>query len=285
MPRLKLSSIWIVVLFYLLFTLVLCAIWDVKYLQTLIFWRPRLIVLIFILFRTLLLKTRFRAQISLIDALLVYFLLGSFYTETAHLNTLLFAKWDSYLDMADMWMFGFQPALLFSKVLNHGLFSELMFMGYFSYYLMPLATFVVVWVNRKVHFEKVSFIILTSFFLYYVLFILMPAEGPQYFYAFPHNQIEAKGVFAFLVKQIQLLGEAPTAAFPSSHVGVSVIILLILSKHKLMLFWILLPFVIILCFSTVYIKAHYAVDVFAGLISAPLILKLSSYIYSKLKLQ
>ncbi|WGU69562.1 phosphatase PAP2 family protein [Capnocytophaga canimorsus] len=48
-------------------------------------------------------------------------------------------------------------------------------------------------------------------------------------------------------------------------------ILLWLYSHNRKLFFGILPFTTILIFSTVYIKAHYAVDVLAGLLSGILI--------------
>jgi membrane-associated phospholipid phosphatase len=35
-------------------------------------------------------------------------------------------------------------------------------------------------------------------------------------------------------------------------------------------FWLLMPFYVLLCLSTVYIYAHYAIDVLAGWLSAVL---------------
>ena len=76
------------------------------------------------------------------------------------------------------------------------------------------------------------------------------------------------GFFYQLVESAKDAGERPTAAFPSSHVGISVICMLLAwhSKNKL-LFYVLLPLFIFLCFSTVYIQAHYAIDAIAGLIT------------------
>ena len=65
------------------------------------------------------------------------------------------------------------------------------------------------------------------------------------------------------------MGETPTGAFPSSHVGISWIILIIASKTYKKLLIVIYPFALLICFSTVYIKAHYLVDVIAGFISAP----------------
>ena len=77
-----------------------------------------------------------------------------------------------------------------------------------------------------------------------------------------------KGVFYKLVADAQASGERPTAAFPSSHVGMSTICMLLLFhlRQKRLLF-VLLPVYVFLCAATVYIQAHYLVDVFAGWVS------------------
>lgn len=75
-----------------------------------------------------------------------------------------------------------------------------------------------------------------------------------------------------MVADAHAAGERPTAAFPSSHVGVSTILMLLVwssKNRKLLLF--LLPFYVLLCLSTVYIYAHYAIDVLAGWVSALLL--------------
>ena len=62
-------------------------------------------------------------------------------------------------------------------------------------------------------------------------------------------------------------GEHPTGAFPSSHVGIAVICMILAwqSKNKT-LFFSLLPFTILIFLATIYIRAHYAIDVIAGFI-------------------
>ena len=58
------------------------------------------------------------------------------------------------------------------------------------------------------------------------------------------------------------------AAFPSSHVSVCVVLMLIAWRTGMnKTFWALLPFAVLLCLSTVYIRAHYAIDALAGLLS------------------
>ena len=61
-------------------------------------------------------------------------------------------------------------------------------------------------------------------------------------------------------------GERPTAAFPSSHVGITTVVMLLAHHaHCRKLVLGMLPFYILMCLSTVYILAHYAIDALTGL--------------------
>ena len=57
------------------------------------------------------------------------------------------------------------------------------------------------------------------------------------------------------------------AAFPSSHVAVALVALLLNWKHNRCIAPLYLPFTLLLCASTVYLYAHYFVDVPAGLLA------------------
>ncbi len=199
-----------------------------------------------------------------------------------------FASWEQAL-------FGFQPALVFSKVMSNAVFSELMCLGYYSYYPMMAIVAFGVLLTRHAAFERVVTIILGAFFIHYVIFIFLPVGGPQFYYEavgmdkiaqgifpnlhdyFNHQQVRmtcpgyAEGMFYALVEQAHQAGERPIAAFPSSHVSVCVVLMMTTWFFRMRkLFWVLLPFATLLCLSTVYIRAHYAIDALAGLVSGAL---------------
>lgn len=166
-------------------------------------------------------------------------------------------------------------------------------MGYFFYFLMFVSLTFYVFFKRYEDFQKVSFILITSFFVYYVVFVLIPVAGPQYYYLavgvdeiakgnFPEvgtyfaKHLEClpipgkpDGIFRNLVQMSHDTGERPTAAFPSSHVGVSTLTMIIalwLKEYKFVLIWAV-PW-IFLCMGTVYLLPHYAVDAIAGFFTA-----------------
>lgn len=216
---------------------------------------------------------------QLLQNILVFALMTFLYKETAMLNTLIFPKIDEFLSNLDQTIFNFQPSIEFSKHFNSLFFSELFYFGYFCYYLLPLVVFGILYKFLPQKIEEFGFILISSFLLYYFIFIIIPAEGPQFYFTFPDNYIKAQGIFGNAIKLIQKNGEAPTAAFPSSHVGISWIVIFWLYQNFRKSVKYFLPFVILLMFSTVYIKAHYFVDVVAGFLTAPIVFFLTFKFY------
>ena len=216
---------------------------------------------------------------QLLQNILVFALMTFLYKETAMLNTLIFPKIDEFLSNLDQNIFKFQPSIEFSKHFNSLFFSELFYFGYFCYYLLPLVVLGILYKFLPQKIEEFGFILISSFLLYYFIFIIIPAEGPQFYFTFPDNYIEAQGIFGNAIKLIQKNGEAPTAAFPSSHVGISWIVIFWLYQNFRKSVKYFIPFVVLLMFSTVYIKAHYFVDVVAGFISAPIVFFLTFKFY------
>ena len=73
--------------------------------------------------------------------------------------------------------------------------SEPFNMGYFFYY--PMILLVVVWyfLYRFDLFEKVSFVIVTAFFIYYLIYIFVPVAGPQFYFPAIGSDHVAQGIF------------------------------------------------------------------------------------------
>lgn len=218
-------------------------------------------------------------------------LLSWWYPDTFDLNRIL-PNLDPTFASLEQALFGCQPALLFSQQWNHPIFSELMYMGYSSYFLLIAIVTFYYFFKRYQEFERTSFVILTSFFVYYVIFVVLPVTGPQYYYlavgidniaqgVFPsvgdyfmtHDQMMEMpgwqdGFFYQFMVHAHAAGERPTAAFPSSHVGVTLVLLLLAWRSgSRRLFYFVLPFFLLMCLATVYIRAHYVIDVLAGLVS------------------
>jgi len=226
------------------------------------------------------------------------------YPDTFEFNRL-FPNLDHLFASAEQTLFGCQPALEFMNLCPSIWFSEPFNMGYFFYYPMIAIVVIYYFIFRFEWFEKVSFVMVTSFFIYYLIYIFVPVAGPQFYFPaigmdnvmmenflsigdyFNHNDVLLpgpnfdQGLFYELVEASQEVGERPTAAFPSSHVGISTISMIMAWRVNKKLCYGLAPFYVLLCGATVYIQAHYLIDVFAGLISAVCIYMLSTWMYKR----
>ena len=220
--------------------------------------------------------------------------LSWWYPDTYELNRVL-PNLDHLFASAEQSLFGCQPALLFSQKVTWGWFSELMCLSYVSYFPLMLLVYLYYFFRRYHEFRLVSFVLLAAFFAYYVIFILVPVTGPQFYYLAVGTDKIAAGVFpdlgqwflthsermaapgwtdGFWYQMLDLThdaGDRPTAAFPSSHVGITTIVMLLaLRTRSRWLSLTVFPFYAMMCLSTVYIFAHYAIDVLAGLVTGVL---------------
>ena len=207
--------------------------------------------------------------------------LGYFYNETAAFNNLFFSNIDPFLNTIEYRLFGLQPSLLFSQVLSQKWFSELMHFGYFSYYPISVIVLYIFYKKDKDDFNKIIFLVITSFFIYYLIFIIIPSIGPQFYFPIDQRQVPDGLIFTKIMTFITRYAESATGAFPSSHVGVMIIYQIILFNHFKKKSFYLLPFTILILFATIYLKAHYAIDIIAGIITAPIILAFSQWIWNK----
>ncbi len=204
---------------------------------------------------------------------------GYFYSETVFYNNLFFKNIDPFLVEIETAIFGMQPSLEFSAYFSNKLFSELMYFAYFFFYVLILSFTLYMFIKKRNHFKKVTFQLIFTSYMFYLIFCFIPSAGPQFYFTYPENQLPKAFFFDHVMHFIQRVAEQPTGAFPSSHVGISLIILILSKKITPEFYSKVWPLVLILIFSTVYIKAHYAIDIIGGLIIAPFILYLSDFVY------
>ncbi|MDR1129367.1 MAG: phosphatase PAP2 family protein [Prevotellaceae bacterium] len=226
--------------------------------------------------------------VNYIRYLFPFSLIAYWYPETYYLahpdntglpESIFLPNLDSFFEHLDVAIFGCSPAIEFSKAFPQSVVSEIMYFGYFSYYLLFLFTFTYFFFVKPDMADRAMFYCLCSFFIFYAIFTLVPVAGPQFYYSFPDSQVPDGYFFCSLMRWLQFEGEMPTGAFPSSHVGLTLIVMILLFQNARKYFYIILPVAIILTAATVYIKAHYLVDVLAAFIAAPLILALSKSLF------
>lgn len=231
-------------------------------------------------------------------------LLGFWYPDTYEFCQLL-PNLDWLFAEADLRLFGCQPALMFKVWLPGKAWSEAFHMGYFAYYPMIVLCVLLPLFTERERFQQTAFTLTTCFFFYYTIYLFLPVAGPQYYFHavnpdlvaggnFPHigdyfryhTELRAStlpdGFFKGLVESAQQSGERPTAAFPSSHVGMSTVIMILVGRMSRRVMLVLVPFYLLLCGATVYIEAHYMVDAIGGFLTALLFVPLAEKLYSRM---
>ncbi len=173
---------------------------------------------------------------------------------------------DAELSRLDFMIFGDHPTVFLERIMNPYL-TDIFQISYSAYYFIPLSYGVVLLVNnQKEEFKKSLFMILLCFYLSYLGYILFPALGPRFYL----DHLQSAELTGFLVTEpiqnlLNRLEGVKRDAFPSGHTAVTVTVLYLACSFRRRFFWISLPIVTALIFSTVYCRYHYVVDVFAGL--------------------
>ena len=263
-------------------------------------------LILFGTFAIIYLYTKFPSKASkYLRVFMQMWLLIYWYPETFEFNRLI-PNFDHVFASLDYSLFGCQPALEFEQFLPGCFWREAFNFGYWLYYpMIALVTTYCFFCHPK-QTERCTFIILSSFFIYYLIYMVLPVAGPQFYFPVIGDEAAATGfypeigyyfnqhpeitivqenkggLFTELVCMAQSTGERPTAAFPSSHIGVATILLFLAFRAKKVLFALLLPVYLLLCCATVYIKAHYLVDAIAGVVSGVLFYMLTSWMYRRL---
>jgi membrane-associated phospholipid phosphatase len=221
-----------------------------------------------------------------------------FYRETEELNQMFIT---GYLDPTffrlEEWLFGLQPSLLFMVKLPHLWVSELLYTAYFSYYLMIAGVGLALFLrDRRQFFHYVS-VVSFVFYVCYLIYIIFPVVGPRILYrtipgyvlpadvvpaVIPETPaaIQAGPVFQ-LMAWIYETFEALGAAFPSSHVAIALATVWFSFRYLRGIRWVHAVMVALLCVSTVYARYHYVVDVFAGILTAAILVPVGNRLYSR----
>jgi len=142
--------------------------------------------------------------------------------------------------------------------------------------------------DRRDDFRLFMLAMVISFYLGYISYIFLPAVGPRY--AIPDRfQTDLKGIMIWdhVKAMYNDMESINRDCFPSLHTAQALIPLYfayrfkgLLGKGRL-LFWLLLPIVISICISTVYLRYHWVVDVIAGAVLAAVSIYLGTILFKR----
>ena len=192
------------------------------------------------------------------------------FEEIARYSLSIVPHWqDSWLIHLERTWFGRSPNLWMSSFASP-FWSEVMDIGYFSYYAM----FMIVggklytWKNKQAFYELTLSTAFT-YFLAYLIYLLFPTEGPHHTMA-ALDKVPHGAMFNSMVRLIQHHAGVHGNAFPSGHVASAFVSTFFAWRYLPRLGLVLTPFFILICISSIYDNYHYLSDVIGGMVIAVL---------------
>lgn len=162
-------------------------------------------------------------------------------------------------------MFGGQPAIAWSSARPSMLLSEFLHAAYLSYY--PIIFVVPAFLalrHRERDFSEAVFVLLLTFTVCFVAFVVFPVAGPRYLWSSRADAV-AGPARQFAVWLLESRSSRGTA-FPSSHVAVattqSILAVTYFGKRGLLVAVVSA----LLALGAIYGGFHYAIDVVAGVV-------------------
>ena len=189
-------------------------------------------------------------------------LIPLFYTEIALLNQSFGAGYhDSLVLSWEGFLFG-SPATELAGKYPYPLLSESLHLAYFSYYptvyIPPLILF---FSRRHEAFQTTVVTLLATASVCFVFFVYFPVQGPRYFgppESIPNGPIRA------LTLSILENGSSRGAAFPSSHMAMTVCQAMVQLRYQPPIGIIVTLISVGVGVGAVYGGFHYAIDMLAG---------------------
>jgi membrane-associated phospholipid phosphatase len=222
-----------------------------------------------------------------------------FYVETGLLNRMFFKDYlDPTIAQWEQQLWGCQPSVLFMHKLPWLALSEVFYAAYFSYYAIIVGIGIALFVRSRQQFFHYVSVVSFVFYVCYLIYIVLPVIGtPAFFHDAGGYQLPAatqqlavtdtypasvqSGIFFQLMSWLYRVFEPPGAAFPSSHVVVTLCTLYFSFRYLRPIRYVHLVIAILLCLATVYCRYHFVVDVLAGMVTAAVLVPTGNWLYFK----
>ena len=193
------------------------------------------------------------------------------FEELGHLMTLFTPEWqDAKLLAFDHWLTGVQPTIWLEQfatpLRNDGM--QFFYLTYFTYLLILGG---VLYYRREWQaYWSVMTYSMVGYMCGYLIAMFFPIESPWFALAGAWKAPLAGGPFTATINFIEHFGRVWGAAFPSEHVAGATAAVWGAGKFRRRLFWVMLPFFLLMCVSTIWGRYHYVADIFGGMTTGTL---------------
>lgn len=188
---------------------------------------------------------------------------------------------DEYLYRADQWLFGVEPTVWLSRH-STPLLTDYMALAYGLYFITPMVLATMLSLRgRRDDFREMATAVVLQLGIGFFLFLLFPAGPPRYYDPLVHGGFDPAvlhshfGLFELQQGAFDSADPARTrSAFPSLHCSLALLTLIysyrfsdaVWPRHPRLWFRIVVVEVVSLWISVVYLRHHWVVDIFAGLV-------------------
>ncbi|MCX7943931.1 MAG: phosphatase PAP2 family protein [Deltaproteobacteria bacterium] len=190
-------------------------------------------------------------------------------TDLIHPETL-----DKELAELDLLIFGVQPTIWLQRFV-HPLLNDYMTFAYGLYFFYPATILGLIYSKGDLFkFREVALSFVICVVVGFIGYVTVPAVGPRYFLADEYTIPLTGYITEAGARAWNSIESVKRDCFPSLHTAMSTITLVYFYRFKnfykggKIIFYLALPLVVSLWISTVYLRYHWVVDVFAGWILA-----------------
>ncbi|EQC44904.1 phosphatase PAP2 family protein [Bacteriovorax sp. Seq25_V] len=197
-------------------------------------------------------------------------------------------RYDLYFADLDLQILGLTSAAFFLKVTSflgplQSLYYDFLQLSYMTYFLFPFlgGIFYYQQLSERNKYKIGRFFasLMIFFFFNFLLYVLVPVSGPQYFLASVKELSLPLSAFGVFFNNI-VLNSHPNFidCFPSGHTGISVLVTIWMFKIKNHYRYIFLLFCVGMIQATLALKYHYLLDVLCAFPFAFICYKLAYFI-------
>ncbi len=203
------------------------------------------------------------------------------YSETGFNLTRVIVKTDltPILIKADELLFGTQVSYLLQDYIKPWI-TDLMYFGYSLHFFFPFILALYFYTRgREKHFQELMLAVVTVSCIGYVGYLTFPSTSPVYVLEYERG-LEGGKVSDFVLAEIDKVRseQSDCCLFPSLHVGISCVTLILAFKRERKIFIVLLPLIVLSWMSTIYLRRHFIIDIIAGWIIAAMAIYLTPII-------
>ena len=171
---------------------------------------------------------------------------------------------DPALMRIELYLFGVQPTIWMQRWIVPWL-TDLLSFAYLSYYFLPVTLVAVLYLKKRPGLYPTLFVLTLGYYVSFIGYILFPAVGPRYamtsLYTVP---LEGSFITDWVRDGLNAIQHNIRDCMPSGHTQIALTVLYLAYRYERKVFYIFLPFVCGFVLSTIYLRYHYVIDLFAG---------------------